>query len=177
MNPALQQLFGERSLTLVAAVFDDRGSALRAFHALRAMSSRKLGIALITPSDPRLARKMEPESRGIWHTLIRSHAWLALAGAAAGLVLAALLLAVGWPAALASPRATVGLGGIFGMFVGVLVAGLLTLRPDRARVTTKVREASEDGYWSVVAHPVSAHEAAVAQDVLSMAGGHVMRSL
>ncbi|WP_157275779.1 hypothetical protein [Pelomonas sp. Root1444] len=176
MNSALH-LFGERSLTLVAATFPDRGSATRAFHALRTVSPRKLGIALITPSDPRLGRKMEPESNGIWHTLLRSHAWLGLAGALGGLALAALVLAAGWPAALASPRATVALGGVYGVFVGMLAAGLLTLRPDRARVTAQVREASEHGQWSVVTHPVSAHEADVTQDLLTLGGGHVLRSL
>lgn len=176
MNPALH-LFGERSLTLVAAIFNDRSSALRAFHALRMTSPRRLGISLITPRDPRLGRKMEPESNGIWHTLLLSHAWLALAGAIVGLAVAAMLLALGWSAALASPRATVALGGVYGAFVGMLVAGLLTLRPDRARVTAQVRAASEQGRWSVVTHPVTAHEADVAQDLLTVGGGHVLRSL
>lgn len=176
MNPALH-LFGERSLTLVAATFDDRGSAVRAFHALRMISPRRLGTALITPSDPRLGRKMEPECNGIWHALVRAHAWLGLAGAVAGLALAALVLAGGWSAALASPGATVALGGVYGVFVGLLAAGLLTLRPDRARVTAQVREASDQGQWSVVTHPVSAQEAAVAHDLLTVGGGHVMRSM
>ncbi|RZL36064.1 MAG: hypothetical protein EOP35_11755 [Rubrivivax sp.] len=177
MNPALLPLFGERSLTLVAAIFRDRGSAVRAFEALRTISTRKLGIWLISPSDPALGRKMEPESNGIWHTLVRSHLWLGLAGGAVGVLLAALLLMSGWPAAMASPRATVAVGGLFGFFAGLLAAGLLTLRPDRALVTTKVREASEQGHWSVVAHPVSAHDADVAQDMFSVGGGHVLRSL
>lgn len=176
MNPALH-LFGERSLTLVAATFQDRGSAERAFNALRLVSPRRLGIALITPRDPRLDRKMEPESRGIWLTLLRSHAWLGLAGALAGLLAAALLLVAGWPAALASPRVTLALGGVYGVFLGMLAAGLLTLRPDRARVTVQVRQASEQGRWSVVTHPVTVHEADVAQEVLAVGGGHVMRSL
>jgi hypothetical protein len=176
MNPALQ-LFGERSLTVVAATFGDRGSAVRAADALRALSSRKLGIFLIAPRDPQLGRKMEPESRGIWHTLLRSHGWLGLFGAAAGLAVGVVVLAVGSPAALGSPVATLGLGAVYGLFAGLLAAGLLTLRPDRARVITQVREASDDGHWSVVSHPVSAQDAEVACDTLATGGGHVMRSL
>lgn len=176
MNPALQ-LFGERSLTVVAATFGDRGSAVRAAEALRALSTRKLGIFLIAPRDPRLGRKMEPESRGIWHTLLRSHGWLSLVGAAAGLAGGALVLAGGWPAALGSPAATMGLGTVYGLFGGLLAAGLLTLRPDRARVITQVREASDDGHWSVVSHPVSTQDAELARDTLATGGGQVMRSL
>ena len=176
MNPAMQ-LFGERSLTLVAATFGDRGSAVRAADALRALSPRKRGIFLIAPRDPRLGRKMEPESRGIWHTLLRSHAWLGLLGPAAGLVVAAVVLATGWPAALASPNATLAVGAVYGIFVGMLGAGLLTLRPDRARVIAQVREASEHGHWSVVSHPVTTHDVEVARDTLASGGGHVMRSL
>jgi hypothetical protein len=176
MNPAMR-LFGERSLTLVAATFGDRGSAVRAADALRALSSRKLGIFLVSPRDPRLGRKMEPESHGIWHTLLRSHAWLGLLGPVVGLVAAALVLATGWPAALASPNATLAVGAVYGIFVGLLAAGVLTLRPDRARVIAQVREASDQGHWSVVSHPVSAHDAEVARDTLATGGGHVMRSL
>jgi hypothetical protein len=171
------RLFGERSLTLVAATFEHRGSAVRAADALRALSSRKLGIFLVAPRDPRLGRKMEPESNGIWHTLLRSHAWLGPLGALAGLAAAALLWANGWPAALASPLATLALGAVYGGFAGLLAAGLLTLRPDRARVIAQVRDASDDGHWSVVSHPVSAREVELARATLANGGGHVMRSL
>lgn len=176
MTPALH-LFGERSLTLVAATFPDRSSAVRAAQVLRDLSSRKLGIFLIRPRDPQLGRKLEPESRGIWHTLLRTHGWMGLLGAALGLMAAVLVLGSGWPAAVASPQATLGLGAVYGAAAGMLVAGLLTLRPDRARVITQVREASEHGQWSVVSHPTSAHDAEVAHDTLALGGGHVMRSL
>jgi hypothetical protein len=162
---------------LVAATFEHRGSAVRAADALRALSSRKLGIFLVAPRDPRLGRKMEPESNGIWHTLLRSHARLGPLGALAGLAAAALLWANGWPAALASPLATLALGAVYGGFAGLLAAGLLTLRPDRARVIAQVRDASDDGHWSVVSHPVSAREVELARATLANGGGHVMRSL
>lgn len=176
MNTALH-LFGERCLTLVAATFDDRGSALRALAALREASTRRLGIFLIAPHDPRLGRKMEPESHGIGHTLLRSHAWLGPLGAAVGLVLAALLLASGWPAARASSPMVLGLGCVYGLFAGWLAAGLLTLRPDRCRVIDRVREASDGGAWSVVSHPVSPPEVALARRLLARNGGAVLRSL
>jgi hypothetical protein len=176
MNPALH-LFGERSLTLVAATFRDRGSAVRATQELRRLSERKLGIFLIGPHDPDLGRKMEPESRGIWHSLLRSHAWLGAAGAVAGIVAAGLLYAGGWPAALASPHPMLAVGAVYGFFAGLVAAGLLTLRPDRARVIVQVRQASDDGHWSVVSHPVSAQEARLARETLASGGGQVMRSL
>jgi hypothetical protein len=170
-------VFGERCLTLVTATFGDRGSALRAAEALRRATSRRLGIFLVTPRDPRLGRKMEPEFRGIWWTLLRANAWLGLGGAADGLAAAVLLLKSGWPAALASPRAVVAFGAVYGCFAGLLAAGLLTLRPDRESVIAQVRAASDEGYWSVVSHPVSADEVTLARATLAGRGGRVLRSL
>ncbi|MCE4555101.1 hypothetical protein [Pelomonas cellulosilytica] len=176
MHPALT-LFGERSLTLVAATFHDGHSAARAAQAVGERSRRKLGIFVVTPRDPHLARKLEPESHGIWCTLLRSHGRLGVAGAALGLLMAGLLLGTGWPAAVASPVAVLGLGLVYGAFTGFLVAGLLTLRPDRVRVICDVRDASEHGRWTVVTHPTTAHDAAVALSQLGRVSGQVLRSL
>ncbi|HEY9107630.1 MAG TPA: hypothetical protein VIN58_13205 [Roseateles sp.] len=171
------KLFGERSLTLVAATFHDGHSASRAVDALRQRLTRKLGIFLITPRDRRLGRKMEPESHGISRTLLRSHVWLGLAGAGLGLVAAAAGLVAGWPAALASPRVMLAFGTVYGGLIGLLAGGLLTLRPDRARVINQVREASERGRWSVVSHPTSRRDAKLARELLARGGGQVLRSL
>jgi len=174
---AVFKLFGERSLTLVAATFHDGHSASRAVDTLRQRATRKLGIFLITPRDRCLARKMEPESHGISRTLLRSHVWLGLLGAWLGLVAAASVLAAGWPAALASPRAMLAFGTVYGGFIGLLAGGLLTLRPDRTYVINQVREASERGRWSVVSHPTSRRDAEIARELLARGGGQVLRSL
>mgnify|MGYP006174973895 CR=1 FL=1 len=82
-------LFGERSLTLVAATFPTRAAAVDAATTLQA-ELPQAGVDLIHPHDVNLARKLEPESQGIWRTAIRSHLVLGLAGLVLG---AGLLLA------------------------------------------------------------------------------------
>lgn len=177
MRDALN-LFGERSLTLVAALFDSGAAAARAAGLLqRRQEGERCAVMVVEPNDPRLARKMEPESNGIWHTLLRTHGKLGAIGLMVGALAGTVLVAADWPAAAESPFMTIAMAAVYGVFVGMLVAGLLTLRPDRGRVIARVREATGHGRWAVVAHPRSPEQAAVARDELAGAGGDVLRSL
>lgn len=172
-------LFGERSLTLVAATFADRRSAADAATELRADMPQS-EVSLVRPSDAGFARKMEPESQGIWRTAIRSHLVLAPAGLALGAVVAATLVALvalGWPAAASSPMLATLFFATLGLFAGLMLAGLLTLRPDRSRVTLSIRRRSRAGKWAVVAHPTSPEQSERAVARLRKAGGTVIRSL
>lgn len=175
---AAMNLFGERSLTLVAALFDNGTAAARAAGSLqRQQRGERCPVLVVEPHDPRLGRKLEPESRGIWQTLLRSHGKLGAAGLVVGAAVGALLVASGWAAAEASPGMTVGVAALYGLFAGLLLAGLLTLRPDRGRVISSVRDATAHGRWAVVAHPRSAEEADEAREALAREGGDVIRSL
>jgi len=64
-----------------------------------------------------------------------------------------------------------------GLFAGLMLAGLLTLRPDRSRVTLSIRRRSRAGKWAVVAHPTSPEQSERAVARLRKAGGAVIRSL
>ncbi|MFW5823969.1 MAG: hypothetical protein ACOCVV_03280, partial [Marinobacter sp.] len=52
-------------------------------------------VSVIGPDDDHQGKALEPEDRGIWHTAIRSHVWLGLAGMAGGLLLFLILLVQG----------------------------------------------------------------------------------
>jgi hypothetical protein len=64
-----------------------------------------------------------------------------------------------------------------GLFAGLMLAGLLTLRPDRSRVTLSIRRRNRAGQWAVVAHPRSPAQSDRVVDSLRKAGGTVIRSL
>ena len=97
-------------------------------------------VALVHPHDVDLARRMEPESPGIWRTAGWSHLVLGLAGLVLGAAVAATLVRTGWSAAVQSPMlATLFLSNL-GLLAGLMVAGLLTLRPGRSRVFTSIRK-------------------------------------
>ena len=177
-------LFGERSLTKVAALVADVAEADAAAEALlRDTDLDRSQVCTLRPEDARAsrralrARKFEPEQRGIVHTLIRTHVTLGIAGAVAGIVLFALLRAAGVPLIAASPWASAlviaGFGAVFGMMVG----GLVSLRPDHAMLFDELRRGLEHGRFAVVAHPLNSVQADAAQRCLVARGHEVVRSL
>jgi len=168
-------LFGEQSLTLVAATFQDQAIAAEVATELRA-DMPQVEVDLVRPRDADFARKMEPESTGIWHTAIRSHLALGPAGLLLGALVAATLVARGWPAAASSPMFAILFLATLGLFAGLMLAGFLTLRPDRGRVTLSIRRRNRAGQWAVVAHPRSVAQSDWVVDRLEKAGGTVIRS-
>lgn len=175
---AAMNLFGERSLTLVAALFDNGTAAARAAGSLqRQQRGERCPVLVVEPNDPRLGRKLQPEPTGLWHTLLRTHGRLAVVGAVGGAILGAVLVSAGWDAAASQPGMTILIAGLYGLFAGLLAAGLLNLRPDRGRVIHSVRDATAHGRWAVVAHPRSTEEANAARQALAREGGDVIGSM
>ena len=177
-------LFGERSLTKVAALVADAGAAEAAAEALRHDAGfDRSQVRTLRPEDASTshrelrARKLEPEQRGIAHTLMRTHVTLGIAGLVVGIVLFVLLRASGVPQIVASPWASglviVAFGAVFGMMAG----GLVSLRPDHAMLFDELRRGLEQGRFAVVAHPLNRAQADAAQHCLTARGLEVMRSL
>jgi hypothetical protein len=65
----------------------------------------------------------------------------------------------------------------FGGLLGLLVGGLLTVRPDHLLVITSVRRAIRKGRWAVVIHPVTQAQIDRAVNELRGRGYRVVRSL
>jgi len=173
MNSPPNPLFAEKSLTLVAALFGDGRQAVLAAERLR---QAQPDVDIVQPNDQQWMRKLEPESRAIRRGAVRSHATLMTAGFVVGVLLSFLLIN-SWAAAAASPLLTGISVTLIATLVGGIVAGLLTLRPDRSAVAIQVKEGLKEGRWAVVAHPRDEAAAAQAGDMLRHAGGDVLRSL
>ena len=168
-------LFGERSLTLVGAEFPDLASASAAARALEADAMVEGEVAVVGPGDPRAAARFEPEQAGILSTALRSHAILGVAGLLAGLVGAA--YAVGtWQAAASSAGLTAVFMAVMGAFFGMIVAGLITLRPDHALIISTLGRALARGRWTVVVRPLSERITHRAMATLRAAGAKPVRS-
>jgi hypothetical protein len=176
---ALGLLFGERSLTVVAAAFKDSVTA----RTIATNLARGLGqdgaaqVAVVEPADSRLAVKVEPDSEGILRTAVRSHLVLGLLGLAAGPAVGMGAVHGNWAGAAQAPALTVIVAGVLAMFADMLLAGLLTLRPDHGVVADQVQRAAADGLWTVVAHPRNHAEALASSALLTAAGGRLVRSL
>jgi hypothetical protein len=174
--------FGERSLTKVAGLFNDRVRAERAAAALiqfDGFASRQ--VALLGPTDSPgfdapTSAKLEPEQGGIWRTLIRAHIATGSIGVAAALLVYAALVVARAPAIVSSPVISLIAILFVGVVLGLMLGGLIALRPDHYLVNGAVRRAIKRHGWVVVAHPVSCAEVRLAINELRAANGRVVRT-
>ncbi len=169
---------GEVSDSKVAAIFDSESTARRVAGDLRAkLDLADSQVQVITPHDPLRDRKLMPENRGILRTIVIAHYRLGLAGLAVGAIVFALLYAAGLPFIVASPLFAAAVITSFGGLAGLLLGGLVSLRPDQDPCILKVRGALKQGSSAVVVHAFDADELHQARDALSDRGGDTIRTL
>ena len=171
-------IFGEESLTTVAALFADRAAAQAAADRVRAeLGPEAATIHVVAPGDRQIPRKLEPEGKGVMFTAIKAHITLGLVGLVVGLLLSWVLYSSGIAAIRSNPLvATVVITGFataFGLFAG----GLVTLRPDHDPLNLRVMEEVGKGRHAVLVHPNRHGDAARAAQLLESASGEVMRTL
>lgn len=176
-------LFGEQSLTKVAAVFENQQSAETAAQHLRQVGRMEDSqVKLVGPTDAEgvveapISRKLEPEQAGIGRTMWRAHLITGLTGVVAGALLYLIFRMTGNPAVVGNPWFSLGVMLFFGGIFGMMLGGLLTLRPDHYRVMAAVRKAIKRGRWAVVSHPVNHEQTTLIVGELRRQGAHVVRS-
>lgn len=172
---ATSAINGENFPSRVAAEFHDADTARQAAELL----IRQTGIVghqvqLVDPGDPAIDRKLEPESRGIARTLVRSHAILGIAGLITGLIVGVILLATGAPLFAGSPWYTLGTLAVFGAIGGMLVAGLISMRPNHDHLLLWVKSATRKGCWFVLVHARDRDQEREAQELLKGMSDKVM---
>ncbi|OEY67486.1 hypothetical protein [Marinobacter sp. X15-166B] len=113
-------VLGEHYSHKVSAEFDSQTAADRAKESLERAGIPEQQIRIIKPDDPAMARKIEPESTGIARSMVKAHVKFGVVGLVAGLVIAAVLVAVGPAFARTSPVLTFIALGFFGG--GIVVA-------------------------------------------------------
>lgn len=177
-------LFGERSLTKVAALFASKAQAESvAQQVKRAAHVDDAQVYLVGPEDdaaaptPAFSRKLEPEQAGIWHTMIRAHLVMGFVGGAVGVLIWLGLLAVGNPAVKSTPGMALFGFVSFAGAIGLLLGGLLTARPDHSLVIATVRRAIRQGRWALVVHPLTPQQLQAALHELRHRSDRVVRSL
>src|SRR5690606_28295086 len=180
LEPAMSDVpvTAEVSNHKLAAVFPDARAARAAADALcRDTGLAKAQVKVVTPGSADVAIRLEPEGGGIWRTILRAHLRLGLAGAALALVAFALLYLSGVPFVAQSPVAAALALLFFGTVAGLLLGGLVSLRPDHDRYVHATRDAMQVGRSTVVVHALSAEQNAHAADFLRARGGEVTRTL
>lgn len=169
---------GEVSNSKLAAVFGSDQAARAAARALQDEASlQPAQVQVVTPADTHADRKLEPESRGIWHTIVTAHVRLGIAGLVAGLVVFAVMMLLDIPFITQSPWAAAAVIASFGGVAGLLLGGLVSLRPDHDRYIHATRDAMAERRTTVVVHAFSIEQAAKAEEILAGRGGEVTRTL
>lgn len=169
---------GELSNSKVAAVFADEAVARRAAEAIAAtLALGEAQVQVITPDEPHPGRKLEPESRGIWRTIVIAHVRLGIAGAIAGLLVFALLYELGIAFVVNSAVAAALVLVAFGTVAGLFLGGFVSLRMDHDRYVQATRDAMKAGHTTVVVHAFSVVQRNKASEFLREQGGDVTSTL
>ncbi|HHX36210.1 MAG TPA: hypothetical protein GX719_13175 [Gammaproteobacteria bacterium] len=165
--PIQDAISGENYSHKVTAEFTSQIEADNAVRMLTNQAGLPSGqITVIQPHDPNMAHKIEPETKGIGRSLARAHVTLGVGGLVAGLVLAAILVAVGPEATQSSPLMTfIALGFLLGM-LGLLLGGAVSLRPDHDPMIEHTRAATDAGQWTVIAHCISSEQQDAVKNVI-----------
>ncbi len=169
---------GEVSNSKVAAVFASRGIARSAADEMIAeLSLQPAQVKLIGPGTADVGIKLQPEGGGILRTIVTAHLKLGIAGAVLGLLVVAVMFGLDVRFVSSSPLAA-GLSAVaFGAVAGLLLGGLVSLRPDQDAYMNATREAAAEGRTTVVVHALSTEQRALAARFLSTQGAEVTQSL
>ncbi|MFO7764744.1 MAG: hypothetical protein R6V61_13550 [Wenzhouxiangellaceae bacterium] len=144
---------GESSDHKLAAIFASEPAAREAaVEVVDALGLDNDQVKVIKAGDDDAERKLEPESRGIWHTLIRAHLWLGLAGAVIGAILYFALSVAGVPFVVGNPAWASSMFIVLCFVGGLLVGGAVTVRPDHAPYIRAAVSALRDGKSLVIVH-------------------------
>ncbi|MBB1471743.1 MULTISPECIES: riboflavin biosynthesis protein RibA [unclassified Luteimonas] len=171
-------LTGEVSNSKVVAVFATAGAARDAATSVQAsLGLQPAQVQLLLPGEAHARRKLEPESQGIWKTIVRAHVRLGIAGAVLGVVAFAVLYFAGLQFVVRSPVASVLVLLFFGATAGLMLGGLVALRPDHDRFVQNAVTALDEGRSSVVVHAFSSEQRARAAQALEALGGDTTSTL
>lgn len=169
---------GEVSNSKLAAVLDREPAARAAVDAvLSGAGLQPTQVKLITPAEPHPNIKLQPEGPAIWRTILMAHLWFGVGGVAVGALVWAVLMWLG-VTLIVSSAVVSGIAFVFmGAIAGLMLGGLVALRPDQDRYVQATQDAIAERRFTVVVHALSGDEADRAATVLGGLGAEVTRTL
>ena len=135
----------------VAAVFPSKRKVQEVLEIVQEETSVEASqIEIIEAADPNMSEKLERNSASIGKSMWSSHLLLGSVGLVVGLVTAFLLTLFGPALTQQNPLFTYVALISPGIFIGLFIAGLIGLRPDRNQVIQTVRHAVRFGKVALV---------------------------
>ncbi|WP_042879029.1 hypothetical protein [Cupriavidus necator] len=170
-------LSAEAASTKIAALFDTKSAASSAAERVCYEAHLKRGqVRLVHPYEAHFGRKLEPDNDGTVRTAIRAHLMMGALGTVIGLAVVGILHRQGIEAVIQNPRPAAGAAIFLGLVFGMLLAGLVTARPDHQLVITPVREAVQLGRWALLVHPTTPQQCNEALRALRNTTAEVLRT-
>ena len=149
-HPIRTELAGADN-TQLASIFTEQEQAKHTIsEVIRQTSVAPEQITVISPNDPNFNRKLEGESKELGKMMWYSHLILGGAGLLIGMIVAYVLVEFGPALTQNNPLFTYIAMVSPGIFIGLFVAGLLSLRPDRTEIIDVVREAVRNKRYAVI---------------------------
>jgi hypothetical protein len=169
---------GEVSNSKVAAVFDSEVTARAAATAVAKKAGLESAqVKVVTPGEQDPGIKLEPEGGGILRSIVVAHVRLGVVGLVVGAIAFALLRWMEVGAVVNSPWLSAMVMIAFGGVGGLMLGGLVALRPDHDLYILATREAMAEHRTTVVVHALSSEQADRAAEVLAGLGANVTRTL
>lgn len=173
-----KMLSGERFTKKLVGVFDYENEAIVIMERLKQqLGLRDEQMQLVHPYEKNYDIKLEPETRGVARTAVRAHTTSGVGGLLVGILIWAVLYAVGGDAVRSAPIGAAVAIIFFATAAGLMLGGLITARPDHEGVILHVREAVEQGKWALIVHSRGASQSNKAEAILSNRTDDVLSSV
>lgn len=157
----------EDNATKVAGIFDTKESAQQALDTLNSDNQfAQSNVKQVSPHDPSFDEKLEPEDKHIGKTLLKTHLVFAVGGVIIGIVISSLLLFLELSFMQMYVFETYIAISVICVFIAMLAAGFMSIRPDHDPLINDVREATRAGKWVLIVHTDDSHKASKAKELM-----------
>ena len=132
-------------------------------------------IDTASPESIDFEHKLEPNSKWNGQTVLSSHLILGLVSSEVGLIIAGVLMKIDPAFATSSPVMMLAAVAILGAFIGLLIAGAISMHPDHEQPINSARHATHH-QWSVLVQTKAHHQIEKAKKIMQPAAINLSES-
>lgn len=174
---SLNAISGEKQSTMFVVVCPTETDAKSVVTTIEQHGIDTTQYDLVSPNEKNYAFKLEPEAKGIARTAVKAHVVFGFIGLVVGLGIWGILYMSHIAIVQSSPWLTLIPALFFGAAFGMMLGGLVTLRPDHQLTIQTVKNARKNGHWSLVVHTRSEEQSEKLMQEFSKADIHFVRTL
>lgn len=151
----------------IAGIFNDEAKAQQAVDAVKADSDLvQADVKLVSPSETHFGKKVEPEDKNMSKSFLNRHIAYAGFGLVIGLIASTILMFLNLGFMQNFIIETYAAISVICIFMGLLAAGFVSVRPDHDPLINDVRQAAQAGKWIVIVHTDHSQKVAKAKNLM-----------